>query len=96
MFDVRTVIGEIALVALFVMLGWSIVETKGWKWRVLNLLIVLGYFVVGAGMGVVVGLYTHSPAFGGAWGATLSPVVACFGAYDCIRRNRNKKRKIVA
>lgn len=83
-------IGGLFLLALIVLAIFAIVGAKESKWKLLNLLIIVGF----TGLGLLVGfLIGGNTATGGHLSAALMAPVGAVGAFGCIRRNKMRAKK---
>ena len=78
---------ELWLVALLLGAGFAIVTGRGAKWKILNMLIILGCMGVGLGLGYAMGL--GSKNFGVVPNAAIpfSMMFGVVGAMVCVARN---------
>jgi hypothetical protein len=75
---------------LLILIGLSVVAIvggKGAKWKLLNLLIIIGFMAVGLGIGWALGAWGSNMAIGAAAALPLAILLGCVGALGCYRRN---------
>jgi hypothetical protein len=83
-------IGGVFLLALIVLMILAVVGAKESKWKLLNLLIIVGFMGLGLLAGFLIGGNT---AIGGHVSAALMTPVGAVGAFVCIRRNKIRAKK---
>jgi hypothetical protein len=71
----------------------AIAGAKEMKWKLLNLLIILGFVATGVGIGFLIGIWGGNPAIGGHTVLPLSTLLGAVGGLGCIRRNKWRQNK---
>ena len=79
--------GAVFLLALIILSIFAIAGAKGLKWKLLNLLIIVGFMAGGLTIGLAVG---GDSATGGHLAAALMPPLGAVGAFACLRRNKRR------
>ena len=78
------------LIALILALGFAIGGSDGWKWRLLNVIIILGCAAIGFGIGYAAGLGRGNLARAPDAGAPFGMMLGIVGAMVCIRGNERR------
>jgi len=86
--------GGILLLLLVALTVWAIIKGKGMKWKLLNLLIIVGSIAFGLGTGFAAGMWSDNMSFGGHLGLALGSLFGVVGAYECV--SLNKRRNAIA
>ena len=69
----------------------AILGAKEPKWKLINVLIIVGFMALGMLIGFLIGGNT---ATGGRLSAELMAPVGAVGAFACIRRNKRRAKKV--
>jgi hypothetical protein len=77
---------------LIVLSCMAVVGGKGVKWKLLNLLIILGFMVGGVAVGFAFGAWGSSGKIAGDLAFALMPLLGCVGAFGCMRRNKAREK----
>jgi asparagine N-glycosylation enzyme membrane subunit Stt3 len=83
--------GSVFLVGLIVLTCIALIGGKGAKWKLLNLLIIIGFMATGLLVGFALGAWGGSAEIGGHAAASLTILLGCVGAFGCIRRNKRRE-----
>ena len=81
------------LIALILALGFAIGGSDGWKWRLLNVVIILGCAAMGFGIGYAAGLGRGNLARAPDAGAPFGMMLGIVGAMVCIRGNEQRSSR---
>jgi hypothetical protein len=81
------------LIALILALGFAIGGSDGWKWRLLNVIIILGCAAIGFGIGYAAGLGRGNLARAPDAGAPFGMMLGIVGAMVCIRGNEQRSSR---
>jgi hypothetical protein len=82
--------GCVFLALLIVLGSMAVIGGKGAKWKLLNLLIIIGFMAAGITIGYALGVWGGNAAVGAHAGAPL--MLGCVGAFGCLRRNRWREK----
>lgn len=80
-------------VLLIVVAGIAIVGTKGTKWKLTNLAIILGFGGFGLAAGYGIGLWLHNIALGADVAIPLGISVAAAGVAGCSAWNKRRAKQ---
>ncbi|MGA8270680.1 MAG: hypothetical protein WB919_03915, partial [Candidatus Sulfotelmatobacter sp.] len=72
------------LIALILTSAFAIVESDGWKWKLLNAFIILGCWAIGFGIGYAAGLGRGNLARAQDVSAPFGMMLGIVGAMVCI------------
>jgi hypothetical protein len=89
------IMGPIWLAALLTLSVYSVIGTKGLKWKLLNPLIILASIAAGLGVGALAGAWGKNMAFGGELAVPLMLTLGTVAAIGCVRRNHMRAKKDV-
>jgi hypothetical protein len=87
--------GVVFLVAMVILSIMAIFGAKGAKWKMLNLLIILGFAAFGLGLGAAAGAWAGNSALGGHIAAAIIFPFGAIGALGCLRRNKRREKQSV-
>ncbi len=79
-------------VGLIVLSCVAVAGGKGVKWKLLNLLIILGCMTGGVAIGAGLGAWGGSGEMAGHLAFVLMPLLGCVGAFGCMRRNKRREK----
>jgi hypothetical protein len=77
---------------LIVLSCMAVVGGKGVKWKLLNLLIILGFMAGGIAVAFALGAWGGSGEIAGHLAFVLMPLMGCVGAFGCLRRNKRREK----
>jgi hypothetical protein len=82
----------VLLAGLIVVSALAIAGGKGAKWKLLNLIIILGSMGLGLFIGYVAGMWGKNMEIGAAAALPLSILLGLVAAIGCLRRNKTRGR----
>lgn len=85
--------GALWLLVFLVLLVFAVAGAKGVKWKLLNLLIIMAFMVLGIAIGFGLGAWGGNMAIGGHVAAPLMTLLGAVGAFGCIRRNKRRDKQ---
>jgi hypothetical protein len=85
--------GTLAFIACLVLSIIALVGAKGIKWKLLNLVIILGFMAASLVIGFGFGVWGNSQTVGANVAVVLMPWLGLVGALGCIRRNKRREKQ---
>jgi len=85
---------SLPLILLVICAVLAVAGAKGAKWKLLNVAIIVGFMVLGFGIGWLLGLWGGNMTIGAEAAVPLSLLLGALGGLGCIRRNKWREKKI--
>jgi hypothetical protein len=83
----------LSLIALLGLSIMAILSAKGIKWKLLNIIIILGCAAAVVGIGAAVGAWGGNMKIGGLVAMPLAICLGAVGAFGCWWRNKMQEKK---